>query len=172
MATPPRPRSSPGRCPNLHLGPGCAVYAGRLLPQTRRLDVPEHARRRPWHLRLPVVRLQQQGEQAVRFGAEGKRLRRPCTGHTKAPTSPLAQAMEMSRLHEPLQIYLGPTRHVKREMICWYDVPLIVNYCFEKVVRVSRLFLNTFFKIMPVVLFYGFWISCRQHDITGASNSP
>ncbi|XP_010239781.1 uncharacterized protein LOC104585306 [Brachypodium distachyon] len=100
-------------------GPGCAVYAGRLLPQTRRLDVPEHARRRPWHLRLPVVRLQQQGEQAVRFGAEGKRLRRPCTGHTKAPTSPLAQAMEMSRLHEPLQIYLGPTRHVKREMICW-----------------------------------------------------
>jgi hypothetical protein len=57
-------------------GPGRPVPAGRLLPQPRRLVLPEHARRRPGDLRLPLVRLQQQGHQALRPGAQGLRLRR------------------------------------------------------------------------------------------------
>ncbi len=45
----------------LTAGAGRAGAAGRLLPEPRRLVQPECARRRPRHLRLPLVRLHQQG---------------------------------------------------------------------------------------------------------------
>lgn len=46
-------------------GAGRVMPAGWLLPQPRRLVVPEHARRWHRHLRLPLVRLQQQGDSVI-----------------------------------------------------------------------------------------------------------
>lgn len=118
-------------------GAGRAVPAGRLLPEPRRLVLAEHARRRPRHLRLPLVRIQQQGAFLSFFLAsmDDAQVRllmapssrspscaiwgrgtasAPCTGRARAPISPSAPALETSRYNLQL-MHIARKSHNREE---------------------------------------------------------
>ena len=52
---------------HVFVGAGRAGPAGRLLPEPRRLEQPEHAERRAEHVRVPVERVQQPGARIFRI---------------------------------------------------------------------------------------------------------